>query len=304
MTSTCTRLLRHWWSKSCVHDSYVMVTAMIISYVDQSSPHHPVTSSPIACSAPSQTQCTSVPPRTPVRHHQVVGMISWATGWWSKERNEAAAKEKARKKALVTKFCNNVRLMYHSVYVGEDKWQDTAAERGNKNTQVGLHDKVFIVDDEVFYVGSHNLYPAALAEHGVVVDDPHITQDYVKKKWDPQFTASKHSALTKEKCHSAATKAEVAEKNGRQILCVKKNATGQADVCPSSSFYLRIVACFDVFSTYCIIQDPRISPPDKVVSFVRHSMSVSENMRTVNCRYRTHSRFSHTVLPHVLVENV
>ena len=28
----------------------------------------------------------------------------------------------------------------------------------------GLHDKVFIVDDELFYVGSQNLYPAALSE--------------------------------------------------------------------------------------------------------------------------------------------
>jgi phosphatidylserine/phosphatidylglycerophosphate/cardiolipin synthase-like enzyme len=41
------------------------------------------------------------------------------------------------------------------------------------------HAKVFIVDEQAYYVGSQNLYDADLAEYGVIVDDRTATEQFV-----------------------------------------------------------------------------------------------------------------------------
>ena len=50
---------------------------------------------------------------------------------------------------------------------------------------IGNHSKFFMVDDEVFYIGSQNLYVANLAEYGVFVDDVTMTAEVREQFWDP-----------------------------------------------------------------------------------------------------------------------
>ena len=45
------------------------------------------------------------------------------------------------------------------------------------------HDKVVIADEQGFYVGSQNLYPADLQEFGYIVDDSRVTADFVAQHW-------------------------------------------------------------------------------------------------------------------------
>ena len=73
----------------------------------------------------------------------------------------------------------------------------------------GSHSKVVIVDDQAYYVGSHNIYPpyvlallpwerakmyesadprisyrAGLAEYGLIVDNADATRQFIKSYWD------------------------------------------------------------------------------------------------------------------------
>ena len=47
------------------------------------------------------------------------------------------------------------------------------------------HAKMFIIDDELFYVGSHNLYPTTLQEYGYFVGNAEATRAMVTQYWDP-----------------------------------------------------------------------------------------------------------------------
>lgn len=47
------------------------------------------------------------------------------------------------------------------------------------------HGKVCIIDDQVFYVGSDNVYPAYLQEFGYVVGDRNTTMQFIKRYWSP-----------------------------------------------------------------------------------------------------------------------
>ncbi|MDJ0642876.1 MAG: hypothetical protein QNJ15_08665 [Erythrobacter sp.] len=47
------------------------------------------------------------------------------------------------------------------------------------------HGKIWIVDDSVFFVGSDNIYPGYLQEHGYVIADQTATQRFITDYWDP-----------------------------------------------------------------------------------------------------------------------
>jgi len=47
------------------------------------------------------------------------------------------------------------------------------------------HGKIWIVDDDVFYVGSDNIYPGYLQEYGYVIGDQSKTQDFITNYWTP-----------------------------------------------------------------------------------------------------------------------
>ena len=50
---------------------------------------------------------------------------------------------------------------------------------------VSNHAKVWIANDQVFYVGSDNVYPAFLQEYGFVVADAAATANFIKTYWNP-----------------------------------------------------------------------------------------------------------------------
>nr|7WU1_A Chain A, Phospholipase D [Moritella sp. JT01]7WU1_B Chain B, Phospholipase D [Moritella sp. JT01]7WU1_C Chain C, Phospholipase D [Moritella sp. JT01]7WU1_D Chain D, Phospholipase D [Moritella sp. JT01]7WU1_E Chain E, Phospholipase D [Moritella sp. JT01]7WU1_F Chain F, Phospholipase D [Moritella sp. JT01] len=54
------------------------------------------------------------------------------------------------------------------------------------------HNKLWIVDDKVFYVGSHNIYPSSLQQFGVIVDDKDATAQLEKQLWTPMWKNSIH----------------------------------------------------------------------------------------------------------------
>ena len=58
------------------------------------------------------------------------------------------------------------------------------------SNKVGLHSKVFIVDDVCTYVGSQNLYLFDLAEWGVCVDSKDTTANILKYLWNPMWSCS------------------------------------------------------------------------------------------------------------------
>jgi phosphatidylserine/phosphatidylglycerophosphate/cardiolipin synthase-like enzyme len=70
----------------------------------------------------------------------------------------------------------------------DDNWLD--------GTSFGNHTKMFIVDDQAFYLGSQNLYVANLAEWGVLVDDAAVTQDLLDIYWSPLWQHSQRAAVS------------------------------------------------------------------------------------------------------------
>ena len=60
---------------------------------------------------------------------------------------------------------------------------DIAYSKNEKNEK--SHDKLWIVDDKIFYVGSHNIYPSSLQQFGIIVDSISATVKLEKQLWDP-----------------------------------------------------------------------------------------------------------------------
>lgn len=54
------------------------------------------------------------------------------------------------------------------------------------------HNKFWMVDDKVFYVGSHNIYPSSLQQFGVIIDSP-IAANYINSTlWQPLWQNAIH----------------------------------------------------------------------------------------------------------------
>jgi phosphatidylserine/phosphatidylglycerophosphate/cardiolipin synthase-like enzyme len=72
----------------------------------------------------------------------------------------------------------------------------------NKNLHLGVisydgnemhdqsHNKVWIVDDHIFYNGSHNIYPSSLQQFGVIIDSKAATKLLEDKLWNPLWENS------------------------------------------------------------------------------------------------------------------
>ena len=56
-----------------------------------------------------------------------------------------------------------------------------------KATQRANHAKIWIVDDQIFFVGSDNIYPAYLQEFGYVVGSVQKTQEFISNYWNPMW---------------------------------------------------------------------------------------------------------------------
>jgi phosphatidylserine/phosphatidylglycerophosphate/cardiolipin synthase-like enzyme len=73
-------------------------------------------------------------------------------------------------------------------FSGEDGWADGG--------YIANHSKLMIADDQAFYLGSQNLYPADLAEFGLIVDDAAVTAELMEAYWDPMWTHSVQAAVS------------------------------------------------------------------------------------------------------------
>lgn len=58
------------------------------------------------------------------------------------------------------------------------------------------HDKGIAVDEQGFYVGSQNLYPAGLQEFGYIVDDSRATRTYLNAVWSNVWQYSQTAAIS------------------------------------------------------------------------------------------------------------
>jgi phosphatidylserine/phosphatidylglycerophosphate/cardiolipin synthase-like enzyme len=58
------------------------------------------------------------------------------------------------------------------------------------------HSKFFMVDDEVFYVGSSNLYSSNLQEYGVFISDPDAISQMKSEYWDELWEYSRRVAIS------------------------------------------------------------------------------------------------------------
>ena len=61
---------------------------------------------------------------------------------------------------------------------------------------IGVHTKLWIVDDRAFHIGSENLYPVALQEFGYIVEDRQAVHDVVERYWDKAWQWSRSAAVS------------------------------------------------------------------------------------------------------------
>jgi hypothetical protein len=104
--------------------------------------------------------------------------------------NEILARAKAKKpnENVAATLCTNFHLATLR-FSGEDIWTRTGQKPGN-------HAKVWIVDDEAFYVGSDNLYPATLQEFGYIIDDKTTTAAFLGDYWNSMWHNSSRTAVS------------------------------------------------------------------------------------------------------------
>lgn len=69
-------------------------------------------------------------------------------------------------------------------FSAEDTWPDGG--------YISNHSKFMIADEQAFYLGSQNWYPADLAEFGLIVDDAELTAEVMAAYWEPMW---EHSVL-------------------------------------------------------------------------------------------------------------
>jgi phosphatidylserine/phosphatidylglycerophosphate/cardiolipin synthase-like enzyme len=84
-------------------------------------------------------------------------------------------------------ICDNLSLAWMR-FSDDERWSD--------DTGFANHAKLFIVDEQAFYIGSQNLYPADLQEFGLIVDDPAITAELLSSYWEPLWAYSSVTAQT------------------------------------------------------------------------------------------------------------
>lgn len=99
------------------------------------------------------------------------------------------------KDGYIALMCEQVHITYIRYHKEEVRFQGKAVKEGFgkdlSHTSISNHAKVYIVDDSLFYIGSENLYPANLAEYGLIIDDAQATTDLLKTYWDPLWEESK-----------------------------------------------------------------------------------------------------------------
>eukprot|EP00928_Gymnodinium_smaydae_P045600 TRINITY_DN30378_c0_g1_i1.p1 TRINITY_DN30378_c0_g1~~TRINITY_DN30378_c0_g1_i1.p1 ORF type:complete len:614 (-),score=68.22 TRINITY_DN30378_c0_g1_i1:259-2046(-) len=66
----------------------------------------------------------------------------------------------------------------------KDHWKPhSSVTTSEYHNRFANHAKLYIIDDELFYIGSQNLYSADLAEFGFIVDDQEVTKELLRNYW-------------------------------------------------------------------------------------------------------------------------
>ena len=110
---------------------------------------------------------------------------NYGNGWTPTEVTEKAMEWLETRPDLIPAGKNVRDLFCEHVHSSYLRFSDDAAWDGGEN--IGNHSKFFIVDDIAFYLGSQNLYPSNLAEHGLIVDDVNITSQIITQYWSPMW---------------------------------------------------------------------------------------------------------------------
>lgn len=119
---------------------------------------------------------------------------AYGNGWTAEDAAQAMRMWLERNPSVVppgTSARDLVCARFHATTLrasSDDAWPDGAT--------LGNHTKYFMVDDVAFYVGSHNLYDADLAEFGLVVDDPAAARVIRDQYWAPMWEQSRRVAVS------------------------------------------------------------------------------------------------------------
>jgi hypothetical protein len=89
--------------------------------------------------------------------------------------------------ALVKLLCQHLHLAPLR-FGPDDSWPD--------GKPIGVHAKLWIVDDRAFYIGSENLYPVELQEFGYVVENAAATATVLHDYWDKVWAWSQRAAIS------------------------------------------------------------------------------------------------------------
>lgn len=60
----------------------------------------------------------------------------------------------------------------------------------SNNDAINNHNKFWMVDDHLFYFGSHNIYPSALQQYGVIMDSYELANQINLEFWIPMYSNS------------------------------------------------------------------------------------------------------------------
>jgi len=116
---------------------------------------------------------------------------NYGNGWTPQEVTEKVMEWLEEHPGLIPAGKNVRDLFCEHFHSGYLRISDAKSWAGGEN--IGNHAKFFVVDDVAFYLGSQNLYPSNLAEHGLIVDDVNITSQILSQYWTPLWT---HSGTT------------------------------------------------------------------------------------------------------------
>lgn len=88
---------------------------------------------------------------------------------------------------IVDRLCQHLHLAPLR-FGPDDAWAD--------GKPIGVHAKLWIIDDRAFYIGSENLYPTNLQEFGYVLDDPKVVRELSHDLWEPAWRWSSRAAVS------------------------------------------------------------------------------------------------------------
>jgi phosphatidylserine/phosphatidylglycerophosphate/cardiolipin synthase-like enzyme len=135
----------------------------------------------------TDNRCKNAPPRDKID--------AWADLAASPQSLGQQSQLDPAKKALLGEFNNKLKLatLYYSDNAKQWKVGSTWKNAGN-------HSKIYIIDEDCFYVGSDNFYASmhkeGLQEFGYLVEDKNETRKFIAAYWDNLWKYSGKMALS------------------------------------------------------------------------------------------------------------